>query len=210
MRRWCRPRWSTRSSKSGDAARAREVLGTMAAPKDAPLTAQLDRTRARLLLAENKPAEARDLYRALTARQVGADTEYYRLWAWDGVARSELALGQKQAAAEAVAPARWAASTRCAPSSAAKNSRWACSRTCSRCSSAASRSTAMPATRAQAFEVSERSRSRALLDAVRGRAKVSERAASTVDLATLQAHAGARRARGAVPTRCPTGCWCGS
>ena len=91
--------------ESGDAVRAREVLGSMAPPKDAPLTAQLDRTRARLLLAEKKPAEARDLYRALTARQVGADTEYYRLWAWDGVARSEMALGQKQAAAEAVGQA---------------------------------------------------------------------------------------------------------
>src|SRR5205085_2255549 len=38
----------------------------------------------------------------------------------------------------------------------------------------------------RAFEVSERSRSRALLDAVRGRAKVSDEAANAVDLATLQ------------------------
>ncbi len=171
--------------EAGDAARAREVLGTMAPPKDAPLTAQLDRTRARLLLAENKPAEARDAYRALTARQVGADTEYYRLWAWDGVARSELALGQKQAAAEAVGRAlgdvdKVRARFR---SEEFKMGLFSDLQTVFE-RGVAVYSDAGDAR--QAFEVSERSRARALLDAVRGRAKINEQAANTVDLATLQ------------------------
>lgn len=171
--------------ESGDAARAREVLGGMAPPRDAPLTAQLDRTRARLLLAENKPAEARDLYRALTARQVGTDTEYYRLWAWDGVARSELALGQKQAAAEAVARALGGIDQVRARfrSEEFKMGLF------SDLQSVFERGVAIYSDAGdarQAFEVSERSRSRALLDAVRGRAKINERAATTVDLATLQ------------------------
>ncbi|WP_295981716.1 CHAT domain-containing protein [uncultured Variovorax sp.] len=171
--------------EAGDAARAREVLGTMAPPRDAPLTAQLDRTRARLLLAENKPAEARDAYRALTARQVGADTEYYRLWAWDGVARSELALGQKQAAAEAVGRAlgdvdKVRARFR---SEEFKMGLFSDLQTVFE-RGVAVYSDAGDAR--QAFEVSERSRARALLDAVRGRAKINEQAANTVDLATLQ------------------------
>ena len=172
--------------ESGDAARAREVLGTMAPPKDAPLTAQLDRTRARLLLAENKPAEARDAYRALTARQVGADTEYYRLWAWDGVARSELALGRKQAAAEAVGRAlgdvdKVRAKFR---SEEFKMGLFSDLQTVFE-RGVAVYSDAGDAR--QAFEVSEHSRSRALLDAVRGRAKINEQAASTIDLPALQA-----------------------
>lgn len=171
--------------ESGDPARAREVLGTMAPPKDAPLTAQLDRTRARLLLAENKPAEARDAYRALTARQVGADTEYYRLWAWDGVARSELALGQKQAAAEAVGRAlgdvdkvRARFRSEEFKMGLFSDLQTVFERGVSIYSDAGDAR--------QAFEVSEHSRSRALLDAVRGRAKINEQAANTVDLATLQ------------------------
>lgn len=171
--------------ESGDAARAREVLAGMAPPRDAPLTAQLDRTRARLLLAENKPAEARDLYRALTARKVGTDTEYYRLWAWDGVARSELALGQKQAAAEAVARALGGIDQVRARfrSEEFKMGLF------SDLQSVFERGVAIYSDAGdarQAFEVSERSRSRALLDAVRGRAKINERAATTVDLAALQ------------------------
>ncbi len=171
--------------ESGDAARAREVLGGMAAPKDAPLTAQLDRTRARLLLAENKPAEARDLYRALTARQVGTDTEYYRLWAWDGVARSELALGQKQAAAEAVARALGSVDQVRAKFRSEEFKMGLFSDLQSVFERGVSIYSDAGDAR-QAFEVSERSRSRALLDAVRGRAKINERASHTVDLATLQ------------------------
>ncbi|MET3442233.1 CHAT domain-containing protein [Variovorax paradoxus] len=171
--------------EAGNAARAREVLGGMPAPKDAPLTAQLDRTRARLLLAENKPAEARDMYRALTARQVGTDTEYYRLWAWDGVARSELALGQKQAAAEAMARALGGIDQVRARFRSEEFKMGLFSDLQSVFERGVSIYSDAGDAR-QAFEVSERSRSRALLDAVRGRAKISDQAAKTLDLATLQ------------------------
>ncbi|RYY93712.1 MAG: CHAT domain-containing protein, partial [Comamonadaceae bacterium] len=171
--------------ESGDATRARQLLGTLPPPKDAPLAAQLDRTRARLLLAENKPAEARDLYRQLTARQVGTDSGYYQLWAWDGVARSELALGQKQAAAEAVGRALGGVDTVRAKFRSEEFKMGLFSDLQSVFERAVSLYSDVGDAR-QAFEVSERSRSRALLDAVRGRAKVSDESAATVDLATLQ------------------------
>ena len=171
--------------ESGDAARARQLLGTLPAPKDAPLAAQLDRTRARLLLAEKKPAEARDLYRQLTTRQVGTDSGYYQLWAWDGVSRSELALGQKQAAAEAVGRALSGVDAVRAKFRSEEFKMGLFSDLQSVFERAVGLYSDVGDTR-QAFEVSERSRSRALLDAVRGRAQLSDEAAATVDLATLQ------------------------
>ncbi len=171
--------------ESGDAGRARQLLGGLAPPKDAPLAAQLDRTRARLLLAEKKPAEARDLYRQLTTRQVGADSGYYQLWAWDGVARSELALGQKQAAAEAVGRALGGVDAVRAKFRSEEFKMGLFSDLQSVFERGVGLYSDVGDAR-QAFEVSERSRSRALLDAVRGRAKVSEEATATVDLATLQ------------------------
>ncbi len=171
--------------ESGDPARARQLLGGLPPPKEAPLAAQLDRTRARLLLAENKPAEARDLYRQLTARPVGADSGYYQLWAWDGVAQSELALGQKQAAAEALGRALGTVDGVRAKFRSEEFKMGLFSDLQSVFERAVDLYSDVGDAR-QAFEVSERSRSRALLDAVRGRAKVSEEAAATVDLATLQ------------------------
>jgi len=165
--------------------RARELIATLPPPTDAPLAAQLDRTRARLLLAENKPAEARDLYRALAERQVGVDSGYYQLWAWDGVARSELALGEKQAAADAVGHALGDIDKVRAKFRSEEFKMGLFSDLQSVFERGVSvYSDAGDARRA--FEVSEHSRSRALLDAVRGRAKLDEQAAATVDLATLQ------------------------
>jgi CHAT domain-containing protein/predicted negative regulator of RcsB-dependent stress response len=171
--------------ESGDAARARQVLGGMPLPKEAALAAQYDRTRARLLLAENKPAEARDLYRQLTARSVGTDSGYYQLWAWDGVARSELALGQKQAAADAVGRALGSVDAVRARFRSEEFKMGLFSDLQSVFERGVSLYSDVGDART-AFEVSEHSRSRALLDAVRGRAKMSEEAAATVDLATLQ------------------------
>jgi CHAT domain-containing protein/predicted negative regulator of RcsB-dependent stress response len=170
---------------AGDAPRARQLLGTLSPPKEAPLAAQIDRTRARLLLAENKPAEARELYRQLTARQVGTDSGYYQLWAWDGVARSELALGQKQAAAEAVGRALGGVDAVRAKFRSEEFKMGLFSDLQSVFERAVGLYSDVGDAR-RAFEVSERSRSRALLDAVRGRARLSDEAAATVDLATLQ------------------------
>ena len=171
--------------ESGNASRAREILGTLAQPRDAQLAAQLDRTRARLLLAENKPAEARDLYRQLTTRRVGTDSGYYQLWAWDGVARSEFALGQKQAAAEAVGHALEGIDAVRAKFRSEEFKMGLFSDLQSVFERAVDLYSDLGDARA-AFEVSEHSRSRALLDAVRGRAAVSAEAMTTVDLATLQ------------------------
>ena len=171
--------------ESGDAPRARQLLGTLSPPKEAPLLAQLDRTRARLLLAENKPAEARDLYRQLTTRSVGTDSGYYQLWAWDGVARAELALGQKQAAADAVGRALGGVDGVRARFRSEEFKMGLFSDLQSVFERAVGLYSDVGDAR-QAFEVSERSRSRALLDAVRGRAKVSDEAVNAVDLATLQ------------------------
>ncbi|GAA4354272.1 hypothetical protein GCM10023165_45380 [Variovorax defluvii] len=171
--------------ESGHTARARELLGTLTPPREAPLAAQLDRTRARLLLAENKPAEARDLYLQLTTRSVGTDSGYYQLWAWDGVARSELALGQKQAAADAVGRALGGVD---AVRSKFRSEEFKMG-LFSDLQGVFERGIGLYSEvgdARRAFELSERSRSRALLDAVRGRARVSSEAAATVDLATLQ------------------------
>ncbi|MDI3382254.1 CHAT domain-containing protein [Xenophilus aerolatus] len=171
--------------ESGDTGRARQLLDAMGTPREAPLAAQLERTRANLLLAEKKPAEAKALYTALTTRQMGTDTEYYRLWAWDGVARSDLALGQTQAAADALGRAIGSVDQ--------VRSRFRSEEfkmgLFSDLQSVFERAVGLYSDvgdAQRAFEISERSRSRALLDAVRGRAKVSEQAATTIDLATLQ------------------------
>ena len=82
--------------------KAQSARSSLPKPREATLAAQIDRTRARLLLAEAQPAEALALFRALTERRVDTETEYYRLWAWDGVSRSELALGNKGEAAAAM------------------------------------------------------------------------------------------------------------
>lgn len=171
--------------ESGDAPRARQLLGTLPPPREAPLAAQLERTRARLLLAENKPAQARDLYLQLTTRQVGTDSGYYRLWAWDGVARSELALGQKQAAADAVGRALGSVDAVRAKFRSEEFKMGLFSDLQSVFERGVGLYSEVGDAR-QAFELSERSRSRALLDAVRGRARLNSEAAATVDLATLQ------------------------
>ena len=171
--------------ESGNAQRAREILSTLTPPREAQLAAQLDRTRARLLLAENKPTEARDLYRQLTTRKVGTDSGYYQLWAWDGVARSEVALGQKQAAAEAVGHALESVDSVRARFRSEEFKMGLFSDLQSVFERAVGLYSDVGDARA-AFEVSEHSRSRALLDAVRGRAAVSAEATTTIDLATLQ------------------------
>lgn len=171
--------------EAGDPARARQLIGGLAPQRNAALAAQLDRTRARLLLAENKPDEARDLYLQLTTRQSGTDSNYYRLWAWDGVARSELALGRKPAAAQAVG--------RALENVDAVRARFRSEEfkmgLFSDLQSVFERAVGLYADVGDArgaFEVSERSRSRALLDAVRGRADLSGAAVATTDLPTLQ------------------------
>ena len=63
------------------------------AEEDGALRAQIDRSQARLLLAEHKPVQARASFQALTGKSYGVDSNYFQLWAWDGVAQSAQAEG---------------------------------------------------------------------------------------------------------------------
>jgi CHAT domain-containing protein/predicted negative regulator of RcsB-dependent stress response len=171
---------------SGEIARARQLVGTIQPPKEAPLRAQLDRTQARLLLAERKPAEARDAYRLLTQRQYGPDSEYFHLWAWDGVARSEQALGDRAAAVAAADQAMQRIDSVRARFRSEEFKIGLFSDLQAVFERAIGLYSAL-GDPARAFEVSERSRSRALLDAVRGRADLAPEATQALQLAALQA-----------------------
>jgi len=172
-------------AETGDAARARQMLDATAQPADPTLATQWQRTRARVLLAENRPQEAADLYRSLTTRQTGTDSGYYQLWAWDGVARSEMALGNKPAAADALGKALDGVD--------AVRARFRSDEfkmgLFSDMQSVFERAIGLYSDLGNApaaFELSERSRSRALLDAVRGRGHVPDAATATLSLSGLQ------------------------
>jgi len=174
--------------ESGDAAefdRAARILAGLKPPDDPALAVQLERARARLLLAQNKPGEARDAYLKLTTRSVGADSGYYRLWGWDGVARADIALNDKAAAAEAI--------TRALDGVDAVRARFRSEEfkmgLFFDVQDVFDRGVGLYTDLGdaqRALALSERSRSRALLDAVRGRARVNELTLATIDPSKLQ------------------------
>ena len=171
--------------EAGQTARARELLDGLAAPGDAALAAQLDRSRAHLLLAEKQPAKARELYLKLAERAVGTDTAYYRLWALDGVAQAEGALGNPAGAA--------AASMRAIAEIDSVRARFRSEEfkmglfsDLQAVFERAIGNYAVLNQPRQAIDVSERSRSRALLDAVRGRAPLNADATATVGVDAIQ------------------------
>ncbi len=171
--------------ESGETARARQMTDAMKRPAEPALAAQWQRTQARLLLAENKPRAAADLYHSLTTSQVGTDSDYYRLWAWEGVARSEVAMGNKPAAADALGKALDSVDAVRSRFRSDEFKMGLFSDMQEVFEQAVSLYSEVGKAEA-AFEVSERSRSRALLDAVRGRGKLSEAAISTMSVAALQ------------------------
>ncbi|RZA21303.1 MAG: CHAT domain-containing protein [Lysobacteraceae bacterium] len=170
---------------SGDLARARTTLDALVEPGDARQKAQLQRTRGRLLLAENKPAEALALYQALAGAPADGDEDFYRAWALDGISRSEAALGRDAEAAQALDQAigvfdRARAQFR---SDEFKMGLF------SDLQNVFERAIGMHSKLGQpalAFDISERSRSRALLDAVAGRAELKGEAGKAIDAVTLQ------------------------
>lgn len=173
--------------ETGEPARARELLGQIPAPREPALLAQLDRTHARLLLAEKKPEDALAAYRKLTTRTYGVDSNYYQLWAWEGVARAEQALGRPAEAAQAI--------DRALADIDQVRSRFRSEEIkiglFSDLQSVFERALALhgqAGDEARAFEISERSRARALLDTVRGRADLDAGAAQTLNLPALQAN----------------------
>lgn len=171
---------------SGDLARARTTLDALVEPADARQRAQLQRIRGRLLLAEGKPAEALAVYRQLAEAPASGDEGFYRAWALDGISRSEQALGQDAAAAQALDQAidefdKARAQFR---SDEFKMGLFSDLQSVFERAIALHSKLGQPA---QAFDISERSRARALLDAVAGRAEIDRGEAAALDADTLRA-----------------------
>lgn len=82
---------------NGDASSGRDMY-SRTPPPEGPLLPLYQRGLGNLLLVEGKPAEARRAFEAAASAATGADAAYHRLWSLDGMARSDLALGDKQAA----------------------------------------------------------------------------------------------------------------
>jgi CHAT domain-containing protein len=82
---------------SGDAGRARSLYDQLPVP-EAGLQPMYLRGLGNLLLIEGKPAEALKAFEAAASAAGGPDAGYHRLWAVEGVARSHLALGNRTAA----------------------------------------------------------------------------------------------------------------
>lgn len=173
----------------GNTVRARQLLDALPKPREATLAVQIDRTRARLLLAEAKPTEALQLFLELTERRVDTETEYYRLWAWDGVSRSQLALGNKSEAAAAMQRAL-AGFDKVRSRFRSEEFKMGVFSDLQAVFERAVDLYSELGDARMALEMSERSRARALLDAVRGRASLASdhalRGGASVDLATLQ------------------------
>ncbi|RZA17632.1 MAG: CHAT domain-containing protein [Lysobacteraceae bacterium] len=170
---------------SGDLVRARGTLDGLAVPQDPSQQAQLQRTRGRLLLAEGKPAEALVLYQQLASAPVTGDEGFYRAWALDGISKSEAALGRDAEAAQALDQALDVFDQARAKfrSDEFKMGLF------SDLQVVFERAIGMHSRLGQpdkAFDISERSRARALLDAVSGRAEIDNGDASALDAATLR------------------------
>lgn len=171
---------------SGDLTRARATLDAVPSPPDARQQAQLQRTRGRLLLAENKPEEALALYRQLADAPAAGDEDFYRAWALDGISKSQSALGRDAEAAQALDQAidvfdRARSQFR---SDEFKMGLFSDLQSVFERAIGLHSRLGQPA---QAFDISERSRSRALLDAVSGRVEFDQAAVATLDAAALQA-----------------------
>ena len=172
--------------RAGDTARARREYEAMPAP-DAPALAETwERTGAALLLAEGQAAQARERYRALVGRAAGPDADYRRLWALEGLARSEQALGDDDAALAALAHALDGLDAVRARFRSEEFKMGLFSDVQAVFERAIDLSSKLGRPR-QAFEYSERSRSRAMLDEVRGRAWLSDATTGSISLPALQA-----------------------
>lgn len=170
---------------SGDAARGRALYQEIGAPEGA-LQPLYQRGLGKLLLVEGKPAEARKAFEAAAAAASGPDAAYHRLWALEGLARSDLALGDKAAArARYVEAARQSESIRAKfRSEEFKSGLFGDVQKIFEQAIALS----MDAGDAEgAWQLSERSRARALLDIVRERVAADDAETAVVELKDLVA-----------------------
>jgi CHAT domain-containing protein len=85
--------------------RARSLYDQIPVPDNATLRPLYRRGLGQLLLAEGKPREALDLFTSALNEASGSDAEYHRLWAQEGIGRSYLALGDRANAAKAYSAA---------------------------------------------------------------------------------------------------------
>ncbi|WP_449433496.1 CHAT domain-containing protein [Pseudomonas putida] len=171
---------------SGDLPRARQLFSSLGKPGEPAQVAQTQRTEARLLLAEGHPSQAGALYRQLAEHPPSKDSTYYRAWAWDGVARSEAALGNKQQTAEAYGKAL----EELDGMRASFHSEEFKMGLFSDVQSIFERAIGFYADQGDnvsAFQASERSRARALRDAVRERSQLPDDMTRSQNLAQLQA-----------------------
>ena len=172
--------------QSGDLPRARSVLDAIPELKDAAQQAQLQRMRGNLLLAEDKPAEALALYQKLAGDAVKGDEGFYQAWAWDGISRSQEKLGNTAESAQALdrAIAIFDKARARFRSDEFKMGLFSDLQSVFERAIALRSKLGQPA---EAFDISERSRARALLDAVAGRAQVNRDATIVLDSAQMQA-----------------------
>lgn len=74
----------------GDLDKARALYDQIRELPDAKMWPLYQRGKANLKLKEGKPEEARTLFEAASKQAKGSDADYHRLWALDGIARSYL------------------------------------------------------------------------------------------------------------------------
>jgi CHAT domain-containing protein len=86
---------------AGQPGEARALYDKLQVPKQGALRQSYERGFGNLLLAEGKNAEALEYFSKSAASATGVDAAYNRVWALVGVARAQLALGNKQAAENA-------------------------------------------------------------------------------------------------------------
>jgi CHAT domain-containing protein len=80
---------------AGDTAGARKTFDAANPPPSADLAPAYRRIEGNLLLAEGKPDDAKRAFEALLANDASTDADYDRLWAHAGIGRADLALGDK-------------------------------------------------------------------------------------------------------------------
>src|SRR5690606_7230860 len=127
--------------------------------------------RGRLLLAENRPDEALELYRRLADAPADGDEDFYRAWAFDGISKSQEKLGNAAESAQALdeAIAIFDKARSKFRSDEFKMGLFSDLQAVFERAIGLHSKLGQPA---QAFDISERSRARALLDAVAGRAEL--------------------------------------
>ncbi|MFD1554138.1 CHAT domain-containing protein [Paraburkholderia silviterrae] len=86
---------------TGDTAAARKTLDSAGPPASAELAPAYGRIEGRLLLAEGKPADALKVFQAQLASAGTSEASYDNLWVHEGIGRAYLALGDKDHAREA-------------------------------------------------------------------------------------------------------------